>query len=74
MKYLNRKENQTLKFPPALTSLIVGKKGATVTKIQTENEVNIDVKRNEGEIRVKGKEENVVKAIADAAREEGLEI
>ena len=61
---LFRKENQTLKFPPALTSLIVGKKGATVTKIQTENEVNIDVKRNEGEIRVKGKEENVVKAIA----------
>ena len=61
---LFKKENQTLKFPPALTSLIVGKKGATVTKIQTENEVNIDVKRNEGEIRVKGKEENVVKAIA----------
>ena len=61
---LFRKENQILKFPPALTSLIVGKKGATVTKIQTENEVNIDVKRKEGEIRVKGNEENVIKAIA----------
>eukprot|EP00943_MAST-04B_sp_MAST-4B-sp1_P009264 g9264.t1 len=61
---LFRKENQVLKFSPSLTSLIVGKKGATVSKIQQENEVNIDVNRTKGEIRIRGKEENVVNAIA----------
>ena len=61
---LFKKENQVITFPPSLTSLIVGKKGATVTKIQKENEVNIDVKRDEGEIRIRGTEENVVNAIA----------
>ena len=57
---LFKKENQVITFPPSLTSLIVGKKGATVTKIQKENEVNIDVKRDEGEICIRGTEENVV--------------
>jgi polyribonucleotide nucleotidyltransferase len=58
------KENQVLEFDPSLASMVVGKKGETVTGIQKENEVSIDVDRDSGKIVVRGEEENVLNAVA----------